>query len=288
MKRIYDLFAVLSIACFVNAQTVENVTVRPDGDNIRVTYRIGGSTDAQIYTVTVNCSVDGGRRFEPKTLDGDYGANIRGGKSIYLVIWDVFEDVDEVGNVEFFVKVDLVSDMAPPITQQQNQQQVQRQIQPAEEPKQTEIREQNPGLPDHDFVGTPKEEITKSSYLAYTGSTASPYGISFGGLKNFGGYGSFRMGYYIDDWENDVWATFTTGLTKFIMRNGKYRLYGFAGIGITYEVYEEYIYDTSWTDSFFTFDLGIISAIGKLNLILGLESVRETGTYPVFGIGFDF
>lgn len=288
MKRLFVLFAVLSIACFVNAQTVENITVRSDGDNIRVSYRIGGSTDAQIYTVTVNCSVDGGRRFEPKTLDGDYGVNIRGGKSIYTVIWDVFEDVDEVENVEFFIKVDLVSDMAPTITQQQNQPQVQRQIQPAEETGKTEIKEPNPGLPDYDFVEPQKKEITKSSYVAYTGSTASPYGFSFGSLKNFGGYGSFRMGYNVDDWETDVWVTLTTGLTKFIMRNGKYRLYGFAGIGITYEVYEEYIYNTDWTDSFFTFDIGIISTLGKLNLILGIESVRETGTYPVFGIGFDF
>ena len=42
--------------------------------------------------------------------------NIRGGRAYYTVVWDVFRDVAEVDNAEFFVKVDLVSDMAVPAT----------------------------------------------------------------------------------------------------------------------------------------------------------------------------
>ena len=106
MKRIITLLAAILMSLGATAQTVENIRVDQDGDNILVHYRIGGSTDAQTFTVRLSCSIDGGRRFEPVTVIGDVGQNIRGGRSNYTVTWDVFEDLDEVGEVEFFVNVE--------------------------------------------------------------------------------------------------------------------------------------------------------------------------------------
>ena len=141
---------------------------------------------------------------------------------------------------------------------------------------------------DYDAVGTQKEEIPWGSYLAYSGSTASKIGLSFGTLKNVGVYGSFRFGSAIDEYQTDIWITLVGGLTKHIFQSGIYKLYGYGGAGITYETYEEYTYDISWSDSYLTFDVGVINTIGRLNLNLGLEFVRGIGTFPVFGIGIAF
>ena len=279
MKRVFLLFAVLNIVYFVNAQTVEGIQVKSENDKIIINYRIGGSTDAQYYNVALSCSMDGGLRFEPRSVIGDVGENIRGGRSYYTIEWDVFEDVDEVGDAEFFVKVDLVSDMSPIV--------VQPQTQPQTQPEKAEVSESGQANQGFD-AGTPKETFERRSFFAFTGSTASPYGISFGGVKNFGGYGSLRFDYYTDDWETDIWLTATAGLTKYIMTSGKYRLHIYAGIGSTYVSYEENLSDYSETDTYLTFEAGFINVIGKFNLTLGLESISETGTYMVYGVGFVF
>ena len=82
--------------------------------------------------------------------------------------------------------------------------------------------------------------------------------------------------------------TATFGLTKYILTSGKYRLHAFGGVGSTYETYEENIYDSSWTDTYLTFEAGFINVIGRFNLTLGLEHINETGTYMVYGVGFVF
>ena len=102
MKKLLLSFLFISAGILLSAQTVENIRVVPDGENLKITYRIGGSTDLQFYTVHIACSMDGGARFEPKAVIGDVGHNIRGGRSFYTIIWNVFEDVDEVINPEIF------------------------------------------------------------------------------------------------------------------------------------------------------------------------------------------
>ena len=284
MKKIVLFCATLGIVTLLNAQTVENIRVEPDGDNIKISYRIGGSTDAQLYNVELTCSMDGGPRFEPRTVIGDVGENIRGGRSFYTVVWDVFEDIDEVGNAEFFVKVDLVSDMSPVVPQRQ----VQPQTQPQNQPDVVEERTPSPFEQDFELDKSVKDAVEWKAYLAYSGSTSSPIGLSFGTLKKTGLYGSFRYGSYISDYETDIWITLLAGLTKYIVEAGKYRMHAYAGAGVTVEVYEEYITYNNWTDTYLTIDAGIINAIGRLNVNLGVEFVRYFGTYPTFGLGIVF
>lgn len=281
MKSVFLLFAILVIGYFANAQTVEGIQVKSEDDKIIINYRIGGSTDAQYYNVALSCSMDGGLRFEPRTMIGDVGENIRGGRSYYTIEWDVFEDldVDEVGDAEFFVKVDLVSDMAPVITQPQ--------VQPQVQPQREEVRE-SPSANQGFDAGTPRETFERKSFFAFTGSTASPYGISFGGVKNFGGYASLRFDYYSDDWDTDIWLTATAGLTKYILTSGQYRLHIYAGIGSTYVSHEDNLSDYSETETYLTFEGGFINVIGRFNLTLGLESISENRTYMVYGVGFVF
>jgi len=276
----------------MHAQTVENIRVESEGENIKISYRIGGSSDAQLYNVTLTCSMDGGTRFEPKTVIGDVGENIRGGRSFYTVIWDVFEDVEQVGNAEFFVKVDLVSDMSPTVTKQQTQPKIQEEAPKQQEQKETDKSEPEAMYPDFEMGDQVKEELSWSAYLAYTGSGTSPVGLSFGTLKKMGVYGSFRYGSVATDVLTNIWLTFTAGLTKNLYASGKLRLHMYAGGGFTYDT----IIEADWYESTYTLEAGINSVIGMLYLAVGLEynnpkevvDVKPYGVYPVFGVGVTF
>jgi len=285
MKKVLLLFAALSIGFLVNAQTVENITVTPKEDKIIINFRIGGSTNTQSYNVVLSCEMDGGPRFEPRSLKGDFGNNIRGGRSWYEIEWDVFQDVDRVGDAEFFVKVDLISDMSTPVTSPQNQP-----VRDIERANQTD-----PVYPDFDEIESQKEVVEWKAYLAYTGSTQSPVGLSFGSLKNVGGYGSFRYGSDQYDYITNIWITMLTGLTKYIFQANKYRLHGYLGAGATLDfyLYDDLTYSENWNETYLTFDFGIINAFGRLNLNLGLEYINHKNesmskVYPVFGLGFVF
>ena len=96
MKRIIFLLATVALVVSGYGQTVENIRVTQEGEQLKITYRIGASTEAQLYNVYLACSMAGGAKFEPKAVIGDVGENVIGGKSYYMVMWDVFEDVDEV------------------------------------------------------------------------------------------------------------------------------------------------------------------------------------------------
>jgi len=266
MKRIITLLAAILFSLGAMAQTVENIRVDQDGENILVHYRIGGSTDMQTFKVLLSCSIDGGRRFEPITVIGDVGENIRGGKSNYTITWDVFEDLEEIGEVEFFVSINLTSDLAPV-------------------PEQAQVQLQTQPQTSHIPVEDP---FARGKFFAYSGSTLSPLGISFGTLRNWGYYLSFRYGSYSDSYENDIWVSFVGGLTKHVWSKNKYRLHVFAGIGGTYEVYEEYVYGSSWEGTSLTYEIGVTNVIGRLSLSLGLEVVTDFQTSPVFGVGFVF
>lgn len=276
MKRLFLFFATLLFGYFAYGQTVENIQVEPDGNSIKITYRIGGSTDAQMYNVTLTCSMDGGPRFEPQSTQGDVRNNIRGGRSYYTIIWDVFKDVNEVGSAEFFVKVDLISDSSVPVSTPQNQ------------PVQERVQEPTPAYPDFDAIESQKDEIDWRAYLAYSGSTLNPIGLSFGTLKNVGAYGSFRFNSDSNEWLTYFWFNVTAGLTKHIWQRGIYRLHVYGGAGALVEYYDDYTYDVVLTETYLTIDGGINNVIGRINVNLGLEFVRYWGIYPSFGLGFAF
>ena len=286
MKRVLLLFTALSMVYIANAQTVENITVTPEDDKIIINFRIGGSTDAQFYNIILTCSMDGKSRFEPKTVIGDVGDNIRGGRPYYTIEWDVFRDLDEVGAAEFFVKVDMVRDLAPIVTQPQNRPQNQPQFQPEQE----KVKDSELSGPDFDSRKSGKETFERKAILSYNGSLNSPYGLMIGTAKNFGFYGCFRFGGYVDELDSDIWYTITAGLTKYVLTRGKYRLHAFAGGGVTRETftYQDYTYDYSWSLNYLTLELGIINVIGRININLGLEYINYFGAYPELGLGFVF
>jgi len=262
MKRLITLGTAIFLYMGATAQTVENIRVEQEGENILVHYRIGGSSDAQIYKVKLSCSVDGGSPFEPATVIGDVGENIRGGKSNYTITWDVFEDRDEIGEAEFFVTVELTSDFSA---------------------------EQNQDSP-RAMARIEREPTGVNLLLAYSGSTLGPFGFSTGATyKKWGGYLSFRFGvddpgavYYMD------WRIYVAGILRQLVEKGRYKLYLYAGAGAVNEYYEDYSGNDYYDYTTFLADGGVLNTIGRVSLTLGVEYINSDWVQPVFGIGYMF
>lgn len=115
MKR--ALFFSLVCACFIQglfAQNVDNIRVEQSGDFVKIFYMITGSNPNQTFRVSLLASINGGLRSELKSVSGDIGENIVGGKNEYWILWDVLKDVNELNSVEFFVKAELTRDFSAP------------------------------------------------------------------------------------------------------------------------------------------------------------------------------
>jgi hypothetical protein len=91
------------------SQKVGNIRTEQAGDLIKIYYKILDSDPSQTFRVTVYCSLNGGLKSELKSISGDYGDNVVGGRDEYMVLWDALKDVEEVKSVEFFVKAELIN-----------------------------------------------------------------------------------------------------------------------------------------------------------------------------------
>lgn len=93
------------------SQKVDSIKVEQSGDFIKIRYQILNSGPDQIYRVKILCSVNGGLNMELKSVSGDSGDNVVGGKAEYFVVWDVLKDVAELNSAEFIVRAELVKDL---------------------------------------------------------------------------------------------------------------------------------------------------------------------------------
>jgi len=109
MKRAILAAVFLFATAFVFGQTVEDITVEQNGDFIKIGYKIAASKPGQIYRVRVLCSINGGLNTELRSVSGDTGDNVQGGKSEYFVVWDVLKDVDELLSADFIVRAELLN-----------------------------------------------------------------------------------------------------------------------------------------------------------------------------------
>lgn len=111
MKNIYIFLIVLIFQVqAVSAQKVDNIKIEKSGNLINIRYQIPKSTSSQVFRVTVLCSINGGVDEVLRSVSGDTGGHVEGGKSEYSVYWDVLKDKDEVKSAEFIVRVELISD----------------------------------------------------------------------------------------------------------------------------------------------------------------------------------
>jgi hypothetical protein len=311
MKRLTILLAFVAFAFSGQAQTVENIRVTQDGDQLKITYRIGASTESQLFNVFLSCSMAGESRFEPEAVIGDVGENVIGGKSYYTVMWDVFEDVDEVIDPNITVRVELVSDASVGAANAATTRQVQEEA-VKQEPVQKPVQETKQAQKTVDPVvketsSSKPDPFKRNGFFSYSGMAGFglPIGISFGSLNNWGYYVTpMRMGiksydfsyydisgYLINDTELDFHYMLSAGLTKHFVSAGFYRLHGYWGLGT--HSYGQYLKGLVYDPAFyghFMIETGIVNVIGGFNVTLGF-AYSAGYAYPtnlIFGVGFVF
>lgn len=213
MKRVFLSISVLFFLSASYSQSVENLMVEPAGDKINIHYRIAGSTDKQFFTIRLTCSIDGGARFEPKTVRGAVGPGIMGGKDNYTITWDVFKDVEEVGSAEFFVRAELEGRSV----------ETERRVSETGSVQPISVTPLN-GKP------VPASNVSRAvtprkTFVSYELSYWLPYGVRAGTLGNWGFYGCIKV-------NGSGYGSITGGATKLIVNQPKYRLHGYTGVGV--------------------------------------------------------
>jgi hypothetical protein len=102
-------YILIPVECF--SQRIENVHPEIAGEKIHIYYDLLGIAENQSVIVKVFMSTDGGKTYGEslKSVTGDVGIVIGPGKD-KCIIWDVFNDVDELVsvNVKFKVTADLL------------------------------------------------------------------------------------------------------------------------------------------------------------------------------------
>jgi hypothetical protein len=112
MKRITLLLTLLLCSVqFLLSQKVDSINVEQTGDFIKIRYKILNSNPDQLFRVRVLCAINGGLNTEIKSVSGDTGDNVVGGKNDYFVVWDVLKDVSELTSAEFIVRAELIKDL---------------------------------------------------------------------------------------------------------------------------------------------------------------------------------
>jgi len=106
------LFMIFLSSYFIVAQRVDSVRIEQAGDFIKIHYKILDSNPNQVFRVSALCSIDGGLKSQMNSLVGDFGDNVTGGRTDYMIIWDVLKDIPELKSAEFFIKAELVKDLA--------------------------------------------------------------------------------------------------------------------------------------------------------------------------------
>lgn len=111
MKKLLTLVIIVIIfSSHSRSQTVDSIKVEQAGDFIKVRYKILNSKPDQIFKVKVLCSINGGMNNEIRSITGDVGDKVPGGKPEYWILWDALKDVDELNTAEFIVRADLVKE----------------------------------------------------------------------------------------------------------------------------------------------------------------------------------
>ena len=109
-KTSFILLFLFGLLTNILSQTVDSIKIEQAGELIKVHYKILNSNASQVFRVTIYCSINGGLQSVIKSLSGDFGDNVIGGRSDYMVLWDVLKDVNEVKSVDFSVRAELLRD----------------------------------------------------------------------------------------------------------------------------------------------------------------------------------
>ncbi|MBE0677116.1 MAG: hypothetical protein IH591_20855 [Bacteroidales bacterium] len=261
MKRIRILLLITALATLsLQSQTVDSIRIEQAGDFIKIRFKILDSSPSETYRVRILCSIDGGMNNEIRSITGDIGDQVAGGKDEYWAVWDVLKDVEALGRVEFIVRAELVS---------------------AE--KATTI---------------PRKKAERGS-IHIMGATDIYgfedflFGARIGVFDKWGVTASYTTGSIIDDFAEGSEGTdtkiplfnATMGLVVKVAgdsRSGLYVLGGPAYAKLKAFDNDEVNSEPSYYDNYIGFNLGLMPYFGKLTSSIGIS------TFPYFNLENDF
>ena len=272
-KLLLTLLTVFGLINILYSQKVDSIRTEQAGDLIKIHYKILNSNANQVFKVTVLCSINGGLESVLKSMSGDYGDNVVGGRSDYMVLWDVLKDVDEIKTVNFSIKAELVKGMS-----QSNE-------------------------------GQKREPPRKIHVMVMMDPTAHYFGPRLGYMGNWGVSASFISGdvllksfdpsFFILPSQNltdeSVPVTSVTlDLTKSLVKKNKFRLHAMAGIATGWrngDRYADYLKD--YPKKYIGFNAGVVANYGMLAVSVEMTSLPKfLGTSPLntvfFGLGMRF
>lgn len=90
------------------APKVADIVAEREGDNINIFYNIADKDPNVIYKVRINAALDGKAPVALRSVSGDVGDNVRGGKARYKIVWEALKEVNQVGTAEFFITAEKV------------------------------------------------------------------------------------------------------------------------------------------------------------------------------------
>jgi|WetSurMetagenome_2_1015567.scaffolds.fasta_scaffold122772_2 hypothetical protein len=255
MKKIIFSFILLGFAIFLNAQTVDSIKVEQAGELIKIHYKILNSNQYQTFRVTVFCSINGGLESKLKSLSGDFGENVVGGRNEYMVLWDVLKDVEEVKSVDFSVRAELLKDETP--------------------------------------VSELKKDMSKWSggmvYIlpAYGNGHGTYFGLRAGYMGRWGIYAKFVAGK--EDFDNtDVYKPvfhISLDLTKRIVNSGPFQMHILAGVAYGKLMVGQFD-ESSYFGNFPTYEFGAIIAVGPVSYSMAFQPYNPTVEHPFFRKNF--
>jgi hypothetical protein len=239
------------------AQKVDSIQVEQAGDFLKIRYKILNSSYNQLFRVNILFSIGGGLKTELKSVTGDVGDQVIGGKSEYWVVWDVLKDVSELKDAEFFVRAELIK-------------------------KNTEI------------MADIKKRNIYGFFSLETDNPQKNIGFRFAYMKSFGVSASILGGPkpFDDNASNGKFIALSTciDITKRLFTIDNFEAHFFAGLAL----HNLEPYNTSKQTKFFpAFDSGIILTGKRLALTFSMSRVRKdldnsTGKFYNFGIGLRF
>lgn len=242
---------------FTSGQTVDSIRVEQSGDLVKIYYKILGSNEYQTFRITVYCSINSGLKAELKSLSGDFGDKVTGGRDEYLVLWDVLKDVDEISSAEFSVKAELLIDETPKVSKKKN-------------------------MRSGGFYVLAEGELPQPGFGARIGYMGS-WGISVMFIKGMASETHEIRNLDVPDFV----ACFDLAVRIVKKDNFNLHLYG----GVNTSVYPEYYNEAEgsyWKDDFFGVNGGLICNFNALALSAGFGTLQNFEPSVYIGIGLRF
>ena len=101
MKSKFALLLFLFSSFYIQSQTIKFVRSEIKKDQVLIFYQMPKVNERYIMHVQIWCENDGGKRFLLKSVSGDIGWDVRGGKYIYKAVWDPWKQVKKLKNAHF-------------------------------------------------------------------------------------------------------------------------------------------------------------------------------------------